>query len=134
MVTPDELVETEVRTWLFCSMSMMVAPEAVMEPELVVAEVPVKVTVPKLAKETSPPFSSKSSTIHSAFSKQRAEVDVSDFVTVTPVDLFWMTAVPDLVVVAVTVRVMTFPAEIVMPEKSVAKAGNHSNQAVHKRD
>lgn len=48
-----EEVEAEVKTLLFCSMSMMVAPEGpTVVPELVVASALEKVTVPKLAKGT----------------------------------------------------------------------------------
>ena len=47
--------EQEVRTWLFCSMSMIVAPEGVVVPDDEVAVASVKVTVPKSAKGTRPP-------------------------------------------------------------------------------
>lgn len=129
MVTSEELLETEVKILPFCLISRRLAPEGPMFPEDVVASALVKVTVPKLAKGTREPFSSKSSTIHSAFSWQRAWVEVRDLVTVFPVVLFSMIALPDLVVVAVTVVVMTSPALMEMPEKSKAKAGNHSYQA-----
>jgi hypothetical protein len=51
--------------------------------------------------------SSKSSTIHSAFSPPRAEVDVSDVVTVLPVLSFSMVAEPEVVVVALTYMEIT---------------------------
>lgn len=112
-------METEVKTWLFCSMSIMVEPEGpTVDPELVVATALEKVTVPKLAKGTREPFSSKSSTIHSAFSSHKAEEELRDLVTVCPVETFSMTAVPDVVEEAVTVVVMTSPALMEMPEKS----------------
>ena len=47
--------EQEVRILSFCLMSMMVAPAGVVVPDAEVAVAPVKVTVPKLAKGTSPP-------------------------------------------------------------------------------
>lgn len=88
-------------------MSMMVAPDGpVVAPLGEVATALEKVTVPKLAKGTSELPSSKSSTIHSAFCSQRAAVEVSDLVTVWPVLRFWMTALPDLVVLAVTVSLI----------------------------
>jgi hypothetical protein len=119
-VTVTELlvVETEVKTLLFCSMSMMVAPEGPTVPEEVVASAPLKVTDPKLAKGTRLEPSSKSSTIHSAFSWQRAEEEVSDLVTVLPVETFSITAVPALVLLAVTVSLIVLPAEMEIPEKS----------------
>lgn len=115
------MVDTDVRTVLPCLMSMRVAPDGPTdEPEDVFADAPVNVTVPKFANGTSDEPSSKSSTIHSAFSSHSAAVDVIDFVTVLPFVLFVMTAVPDLVVAAVTVTVTESPAEKVMPEKSYA--------------
>ena len=55
-MTDELLVETLVSTLLLCSMSMIVAPDGPeVEPEVVVALAPVKVTVPKLAKGTRPP-------------------------------------------------------------------------------
>lgn len=85
-------------------MSMMVptlGPSV--EPEEVVATAPVKSTVPKLAKGTRALPSSKSSTIHSAFSPQREAEELMDLVTVLPLVMFSMTAVPDFKVAAVTV-------------------------------
>lgn len=114
-------------------MSRSVVPDGpIVVPETVVAEAPVKVTVPKFAKGTRLLPSSKSSTIHSAFSKQSAGIDANVWVTVLPVVTFSMTAVPDLVVEAVTVSLITLPAEMGMPLKSTAEAGNHSCQAIHK--
>ena len=114
-----ELVETEVRTLLFCWMSMSVEPDGpTVEPLVVVADAPVKVTVPKLAKGTSELPSSKSSTIHSASCSHSADDEVIDFDTVLPFELFVITAVPALVLVAVTVRVTESPGLNVMPEKS----------------
>ena len=84
----------------------------------VVALAPVKVTVPKFANGTSPPFSSKSSTIHSASCSQSAEDDVICFVTVLPFELLVMTAVPDVVLEAVTVSVTEAPGLKEMPEKA----------------
>lgn len=120
-MTLDEEVETEVRTLpLELSMSMMVEPEGpTVVPEFSVACAPENVTDPKLAKGTSPPFSSKSSTIHSASCSQRAYEEVRDLVTVLPVVTFSMTAVPAVLEVAVTVSLIVFPAEMGMPLKSV---------------
>ena len=67
-MTDDELVETDVKTLPFCSMLITVAPAGVVVPLPVLADTPVKVTVPQLARGTSEPPDSKSSTIHSAFS------------------------------------------------------------------
>lgn len=70
----------------------------------VVAEAPVKVTVPKSAKGTRALPDSKSSTIHSALSSWRAWLcEVKVWVTVVPLDTFSTTAVPAVVEVAVTV-------------------------------
>lgn len=66
-----------------------------------------KVTFPKSAKAIKLLPSSKSSTIHSAFSPPRDEVDVSDFVTVFPVVRFSIVAEPDVIVVALTYMEMT---------------------------
>lgn len=119
MVTEEPEVETEVKTLLFCSMSMMLAPDGeTVEPEEVFAEASVKVTVPKLAKATRELPSSKSSTIHSASCSHRAEEEVIFLLTLWPLELFVMTAVPEVVLEAVTVRVTESPASKEMPEKS----------------
>ena len=89
-------VETLVYTVLPCSISMITAPLGPTVPEPVVAFAFVKVTVPKLAKGTKEPFSSKSSTIHSASFSQRAAVEVSALVTVLPVETLVMVALPAL--------------------------------------
>jgi len=118
-VTELDPVETEVRTVLPCLMSIIVPLDGPsVAPVLVVATALVNATVPKLANGTSEPPSSKSSTIHSAFSRQRALELLIDLVTVCPVDVFLITAVPFLVLLAVTVVVMTSPAEMLMPLKS----------------
>jgi hypothetical protein len=121
----DELVVvTDVRIFPLCSMSSIVpelGPSVL--PVLVVATAPVKVTDLKLAKGTRDPFSSKSSTIHSAFSRHKALVLVRDLVTVLPVLTFEMTAVPALVVLAVTVILITLPAEMVYKMLSVITYG-----------
>lgn len=114
-------VEQSVRTLLLCSMSMMVAPvtPTLLDPDL--AEAPVKVTVPKSANVTKELPSSKSSTIHSALVSQRSPSEpsfVKVCVTVSPLVLFSMTAVPAVLLVAVTVTVMESPAEMLIPEKS----------------
>lgn len=102
-----------------------------------VAEAPVKVTVPKSAKGTSALPDEKSSTIHSALSSWRALLcEVNVWVTVVPLDTFWTVAVPAVVEVAVTVTMgdvsqkftilplfhysplIVSPAEMEMPEKS----------------
>lgn len=102
-MTPEELVEAEVKTLPFCSISMSVAPAGVtVLPEIVVACAFVNLTVPKSAKGTREFPSSKSSTIHSAFSWQSLDEEVRDCVTVLPVDTFVMTAVPEVVLDAVT--------------------------------
>jgi hypothetical protein len=61
------LIVTLVKVFEFCCMSMIVAPVTPIDWEEVEAEAPVKVTEPKLVRVTRAPFSSKSSTIHSAF-------------------------------------------------------------------
>ena len=71
-MTEEPLAETDVSTRPFCSMLIIVAPEGVVEPLERPADAPVNVTVPQLARGTRPPPSSKSSTIHSAFSWQSA--------------------------------------------------------------
>lgn len=128
-VTDDELDETEVNTRPFCSILMIVAPAGVVEPLPVVADTPVKVTVPQLARGTSPPPSEKSSTIHSAFSWQSAGWPENVCDTVWPVERLTIVAVPPVSDVAVTLTVMVLPGLRVMPVKSCAKSGNHSNQA-----
>lgn len=74
--------------------------------------------IPKSAKVTRELPSSKSSTIHSTFSSQRAEREMMCLVTVCPVLWFSMTAEPVYSVEAVTVSLMVSPSEISMPEKS----------------
>ena len=117
-VTEVEEAEQDVRTLLLCSMSMIVAPDGPTEPEDEVADAPVKVTVPKLAKGTRPPFDSKSSTIHSASYSQSEGWPEKVCVTVVPFELFLMVAVPPVLEVAFTVVVTESPAEKLMPEKS----------------
>ena len=129
-MTELPLVETEVRTLLFCSMSMRVAPDGpTVEPETVPADAPVKVTVPKLAKGTRELPSSKSSTIHSAFSWQSDGWPENVCETVWPVERFSSVAVPEVSDDAVTVTVISSPAASETPLKSTAAAGNHSNHA-----
>ena len=118
-MTELPLVETEVRTLLFCSMSMRVAPDGpTVEPLTVPADAPVKVTVPKLAKGTRELPSSKSSTIHSALYSQSEGWPEKVWVTDVPFELFLIVAVPPVLVVAVTVVVTESPAEKLIPEKS----------------
>ena len=117
-VTLELDVETLVSTLLFCSMSIVFALPGPTLPLAVFADAPVNVTVPKFANGTSELPSSKSSTIHSASCSHSALRDVICFVTVLPLELFVMTAVPALVDVAVTVRVTESPGEKVMPETS----------------
>ena len=118
-MTELPLVETEVRTLLFCSMSMRVAPDGpTVEPETVPADAPVKVTVPKLAKGTRELPSSKSSTIHSALYSQSEGWPEKVCETVFPVDWLVIVAVPPVLEVAVTVTVTVSPAEKLIPEKS----------------
>jgi len=129
-VTELEEVVTDVKTWLFCSRSIITAPLGpVVAPETIVATAFENVTVPKLAKGTRLLPSSKSSTIHSAFSWQSFAEEVKDFETVTPVERFSILTVPEVAVETVAVRRIWLPAEIEIPEKSVAKAGKYSNQA-----
>lgn len=128
-MTLEESAEAEVKTLLLCLISRMEAPEGPIDPEEVVALASEKTTLSKLAKGTRELPSSKSSTIHSAFSWQRAAVEVRDLVTVFPVVLFSMTALPALVVEEVTVTVISSPALMSMPEKSCETAGYHSYQA-----
>ena len=116
-----ELVETEVRTLLFCSMSMSVEPDGpTVEPLVVVADAPVKVTVPKFAKGTRELPDSKSSTIHSALYSQSDGWPENVGETVWPFEWFVIVAVPPVLDVAVTVTVTLSPAEKLMPEKSYA--------------
>jgi hypothetical protein len=99
-------------------MSIVIAEPGPTEPEPVEADAPVKVTVPQLASGTRPEFSSKSSTIHSASCSQSADDEVIDLETDCPFELFLITAVPEVVVLAVTVSVTESPALNEMPEKS----------------
>jgi hypothetical protein len=100
-------------------MSIMMPADGPSEvPLLVVAVALENLTVPKSAKGTNEEPSSKSSTIHSAFSRHNALLLVSDLVTVWPVVVFSITALPFLVLDAVTVVVMTSPAEMSIPLKS----------------
>jgi len=111
---------------------MIVAPDTPRLEDPVEATVLVKVTGLKLAKLTCDPPDSKSSTIHSAFCPPRAaeeEGAETDVLTLLPVLSFVKTTVPVVEEVAVTVTEMVLPAEMVIPEKSMAKLGNHSNQA-----
>lgn len=75
---------------------------------LVDATQSVNVTLPKLANAMRESPSSKSSTIHSAFSPPRADVDVKSMVAVLPVVSFSMVAEPEVVVVALTYKVITY--------------------------
>lgn len=133
-MTDEELAEALVNTSPFCSRSIMVAPAGVVVPEEVVACALVKVTVPKSAKGTKEEPSSKSSTIHSAFSWQRWAEEVRALETVWPRLTLVIVAVPEVVEEAATVTVTVSPASMVMPVKSVAKAGKYSNQAMWKID
>src|ERR1700753_1366152 len=100
-------------------MSMIVAPDTPTLPLEVVAEAPLKVTVQKLANGTRELPDSKSSTIHSALvSQSLLDSPLKVWVTVLPVETFSMTAEPAPVLDAVTVILMVFPAEMLMPEKS----------------
>jgi hypothetical protein len=92
---------------LVFSMSMIVAALTPFDDCEVAATQSVKVTFPKSVKAIKLSPSSKSSTIHSAFSPPRVEVDVSDFVTVFPIVRFSMVAEPEVVVVALTYMEMT---------------------------
>ena len=120
-MTELDVVETEVKTWLFCSMSMSVAPEGpTAEPLFGVADAPVNVTLPKLANGTRPPPEEKSSTIHSASYSQSEGWPENVCETVLPVDSFVIVAVPPVLDDAVTVTLTESPAEKLMPEKSYA--------------
>lgn len=125
-VTVEDVSEQSVRTLLLCSISMIVAPVTPTVLPLLTADADVNVTVPKSAKGTSEQVllhSSKSSTIHSALYSQRepSVTPVNVSVTVVPVVKLSITAVPDVLEVAVTVILMESPAEIVIPEKSSEK-------------
>jgi len=99
----SEMRVTSVNTSLLVfSISMIVAEETPSLDSEVEATQSVNVTFPKLAKAMSEFPSSKSSTIHSAFSPPSAEVEVKDLVTVLPVVRFSIVAVPDVDVVAFT--------------------------------
>jgi hypothetical protein len=118
-VSDEEPEVTDVRTLPLCLISIRVpelGPSVL--PVLVVAIALLKVTAPKSANGTKEFPSSKSSTIHSAFSRHSALVLVIDLVTVLPVVTFSMTALPFWVELAVTVILMTLPADIGIPEKS----------------
>lgn len=123
-VTVEDVSEQEVRTLLFCSISIIVAPVTPTVVPLLTADALVNVTVPKSANGTSEQLvllhSSKSSTIHSALYSQRepSVTPVKVSVLVTPVVKFSTTAEPEVLEVAVTVNFRESPAEMVMPEKS----------------
>jgi hypothetical protein len=122
----DPDVEHEVYTVLPCLISRIWDPETPTVPLEVVTDEPVNATVPKFARGTKPPPDEKSSTIHSALVWHSLHHHVSNhplqnisshtrvnayllvspekvLVTVFPVVRFWMTALPALVLVAVTV-------------------------------
>ncbi|CAK5266529.1 unnamed protein product, partial [Mycena citricolor] len=82
----------------------------------------VNVTVPKLANGTSELPSSKSSTIHSAFSPQSLPLPESDLDTLLPVDSLVMETLPEVEDFLVATRVITSPALTEKPEKSLANA------------
>jgi len=110
-----------VRTLLPCLISKISAPETPTVVPLFTADAPVKATVPKFAKETWDPPESKSSTIHSALysqSEPKLASLLKVWVTVLPVVLLVIFAVPPVLPDAVTVTVMEFPAAREMPEKS----------------
>lgn len=103
---------------------MIVAPDGPTVVPLLTAEAPVKVTVPKSAKGTSSQspeeeHSEKSSTIHSALysHKEPSDTPLKVCVTVVPVVKFSMTALPEVLEVAVTVIWIESPAEMLIPEK-----------------
>jgi hypothetical protein len=111
----SEIKVTSVKiSLLVFSMSIIVAEETPSDDSLVEATHSVKVTLPKLAKATSASPSSKSSTIHSAFSPPRAEVEVSVLETDFPVVRFSIVAVPEVVVVALTYIAITFSQSVSM--------------------
>jgi len=117
---------------LSLSRLMIVAPDTPTVDDPVEADALVNVTGLKLAKLTCEFPSSKSSTIHSAFWPPRAAEDEGAETvvwTVFPVLTFSRTTVPRVEEVAVTVTEMVLPGEMGIPEKSIAKLGNHSNQA-----
>jgi hypothetical protein len=67
------------------------------EDSAVAATQSVKVTLPKLVKAIKLLPFSKSFTVHAAYSPPRAEVDVSDYVTVFPVVRLSIVAEPEVV-------------------------------------
>lgn len=95
----------------------MLAPVTPTVVPLLTALAPVNVTVPKLAKATCDPPDSKSSTIHSALYSQREPREASlekVWVTVFPVVLFVIFAVPPVLEEAVTVTVTLLPAGLLV--------------------
>ena len=81
--------------------------------------------LPKFANGTGLPFTSKSSTIHSAFWPPRLveeDGDGADMVVETdcPLLRFLTVAAPRVEEIAITDTLMLSPAEIEMPEKSLA--------------
>lgn len=127
MTSVDD-AEQSVRTVPLWVISMIVASEGVTVAPFWTALTSVKVTVPKSAKGTRVQVvvvhSEKSSTIHSASYSQSEPSDTSVKVsdTVSPVVRFSMTALPEVLLVAVTVIVMESPTEMLMPEKSSGNA------------
>jgi len=104
----SEISVTSVNTTLSVfSRSMTVAEVTPSDDDEVEATQSVKVTLPKSANAIKASPSSKSSTIHSAFSPPRAEVEVNDLVAVLPVVRFSIVAEPLVVVVALTYIEMT---------------------------
>lgn len=102
------IMVTSVNTLLSVfSMSMMVAESTPSDDSDVAATQSVKVTLPKSANAINELPSSKSSTIHSAFSPPSAEVEVNDLVTVLPVVRFSIVADPVVLVVAFTYNEIT---------------------------
>jgi len=122
--TPDDPdSEQSVRTVLPCLISRISAPVTPTVVPLFTADAPVKATVPKFANATCDPPESKSSTIHSALYSQ-SEPKLASLlnvcVTLLPVVLLVILAVPPVLLLAVTVTVMEFPAARLMPLKSCA--------------
>lgn len=102
------MISTVVNTSsLVVSSSMTVASVTPSLDEEVEATQFVNVTLLKSANATRASFSSKSSTIHSAFWPSSAEVEFSDMVAVLPVVTFSIVATPVVLEVAVT-DVVTF--------------------------
>jgi hypothetical protein len=129
-VTEVDDAEQLVMTLLFCSMSKIVAPDGpTVLPDKLVAAAFKNVTVPKSAIGSRLSPDSECSTIHSASNSQSAGWPENLCVTVTPVLWFTIVAVPPVLEAALTVRVTSSPALMVMPVKSVAELGNHSYQA-----